>query len=93
MAQRDTQSSTINVRIPKHLKNGLEQLARSTNRSKSFLAVEALDNYLQANAWQVEKIEEAVAALDAGAPTIPHESVEAWVRSWNTDRELPKPAA
>ena len=93
MAQRDTQSATINLRIPKRVKNGLEELARSTSRSKSFLAIEALDSYLKTNAWQVGKIEEAVAALDAGAPTIPHESVEAWVRSWGSDEELPKPTA
>jgi predicted transcriptional regulator len=93
MAQSDTPSTTINLRIPKRVKHGLEELARSTSRSKSFLAVEALDSYLKANAWQVEKINEAVAKLDAGAPTIPHESVEAWVRSWGTDEELPKPTA
>lgn len=83
----------MNVRIPKRLKNGLEALAESTNRSKSFLTVEALESYLAANAWQVGKIEETVAKLDAGAPTVPQDQVEAWVGSWDTDRELPKPSA
>jgi predicted transcriptional regulator len=83
----------MNVRIPKHLKNGLERLAESTSRSKSFLAVEALESYLEANAWQVEKIEETIAKLDAGAPTVPHDEVEAWVGSWDTESEPPKPTA
>lgn len=75
------------------MKEGLEALARSTSRSKSFLAVEAFDSYLKANAWQVGKIEEAVAELDASASTVPHEKVTAWVRSWDTDNEVPKPSA
>lgn len=93
MSQATTVSETMNVRIPKVMKDGLEALAKSTQRSKSFLTTEALDAYLKENAWQVEAIKEAIAELDAGAPTIPHEEVGKWVRSLVTKNPLPRPTA
>ncbi len=52
------------------------------------------------NEWQVqhggpatdERIRAAVAAADAQpGPSIPHESVAEWLRSWGTDAEIPPP--
>ena len=39
-----------------------------------------------------ERIRAAVAEADADTgPSIPHESVATWLRSWGTDAELPPP--
>jgi RHH-type transcriptional regulator, rel operon repressor / antitoxin RelB len=83
-------SSTITVRIDGSAKKRLEKLAKSTGRSRSFLAAEAINDYLEVNEWQVAGIKKAVASLDAGEG-IPHEAVENWVRSWGKRNELPKP--
>ena len=49
-------TTTMTVRLSKDLKGKLERLAESTKRSKSYLAAEAIAEYVDLNAWQVEKI-------------------------------------
>jgi predicted transcriptional regulator len=41
-------------------------LAKSTGRSRSFLAAEAINQYLDVNEWQVRGIRRAIASLDRG---------------------------
>lgn len=71
-----TKSTTLSVRLSPEVKDKLEALARDTNRSKSFLAAEAIDSYVESNAWQVEGIREALRKADAGGPFAAHEEVE-----------------
>jgi predicted transcriptional regulator len=59
-------SSTITVRLSDELKTGLEKLAQSTKRSRSFLAAEAIADYVEVNSWQVAEVEKAVKEADAG---------------------------
>ena len=49
-------STTFTVRVNSALKKRLEKLAKSTGRSRSFLAAEAIDAYLDVNEWQVAGI-------------------------------------
>ena len=46
-------STTVSVRIDAVIKKRLEKLAKSTGRSRSFLAAEAINEYLELNEWQV----------------------------------------
>ena len=48
----------LTVRLPPEVRKRLDALAKSTDRSRSWLAVEALNKYLRDNAWQVAAIEE-----------------------------------
>ena len=75
-------STTITVRVELAVKKRLEKLARSTGRSQSFLAAEALNEYLNVNEWQVRGIRKAMASIDRGEG-IEHNDVKAWVKSWN----------
>lgn len=59
-------TSTITVRLSGELKSDLEKLARSTKRSKSFLAAEAIADYVELNAWQVAEVEKATEEAEAG---------------------------
>ena len=59
-------TSTITVRLSGALKSDLEKLARSTKRSKSFLAAEAIADYVELNSWQVAEVERALEEADAG---------------------------
>jgi len=83
-------STTFTVRVATDVKKRLERLAKSTGRSRSFLAAEALSEYLDMNEWQVAGVRKAVASLDRGG-SIPHEQVKAWVKSWGGKRERPVP--
>ena len=43
-----------------------DSLSAATNRSKSFLAAEAIREYVAMNEWQIQEIRAAVAEADAG---------------------------
>lgn len=57
---------TINVRVPLGVFNQLDELATATARTKSFVTVEALTSYLDAQSWQVREVQAAIAEADAG---------------------------
>jgi predicted transcriptional regulator len=46
--------------------DALANLAEATGRSKSFLAIDALREYLSREEWQIAEIQRAVAEADAG---------------------------
>ena len=83
-------STTFTVRVEAEVKKRLEKLARSTGRTRSFLAAEALNAYLDVNEWQVAGVERAMASLDRG-DGVPHQEVKDWVNSWGRKRERPAP--
>lgn len=87
-------STTVSVRIGPVIKKRLEKLAKSTGRSRSFLAAEAINEYLDLNEWQVAGIQKAAASLDRGEG-VAHERVKEWVNSWGRtkERSAPKRAA
>lgn len=83
-------STTFTLRVETDVKKRLEKLAKSTGRSRSFLAAEALSEYLDVNEWQVAGVRTAMSSLDRGED-IPLDHVKAWVNSWNSKRERPAP--
>ena len=58
-------SSTMTIRLEDGIKNRLDQLANVTQRSKSFLAAEAIAAYVDTNEWQLGEIQAAL--IEAGA--------------------------
>ena len=63
---RGTDTTVITTRIDAALRARLEALARSTKRSKSFLAAEAIAAYVELNEWQIGEITDGLAELDSG---------------------------
>ena len=59
-------TTVITTRIDAALRARLEALARSTRRSKSFLAAEAIAAYVELNEWQIGEITAGIQELDAG---------------------------
>lgn len=59
-------SSTMTIRLDDDLKQQLERLAAATQRSKSFLAAEAIREFVELNEWQVHEIQQALKEADAG---------------------------
>jgi RHH-type transcriptional regulator, rel operon repressor / antitoxin RelB len=83
-------STTFTVRVEPQVKKRLERLAKSTGRSRSFLAAEALSEYLDVNEWQVAGVKRAMASLDRGEG-VAHDEVKDWVKSWGRKRERTAP--
>jgi RHH-type rel operon transcriptional repressor/antitoxin RelB len=83
-------STTFTVRVEPQVKKRLEKLAKSTGRSRSFLAAEALNEYLDVNEWQVAGVRRAMTSLDRG-DGVPHQEVKDWVNSWGGKRERTAP--
>jgi len=83
-------TDTFSVRLNHATKARLQKLAKSTGRSRAFLAAEAIEEYLDINEWQVAGILGAITSLDRGE-SIPHKRVRQWVASWETSHERPSP--
>jgi RHH-type transcriptional regulator, rel operon repressor / antitoxin RelB len=56
----------MTIRVDQKTKRRLEKLADATERTKSFLAAEALRSYLDLNEWQIQEIRAGVREADAG---------------------------
>ena len=57
---------TLNVRLPEDLYNQIEALASATARTKSYLTIDALNDYVQRESWQIRDIHEGIREADAG---------------------------
>jgi len=64
-------STTMTVHLKPEVKDKLDALARDTKRSKSHLASEAIERYVDLNEWQVAHIRAALAEDEAGGPGVP----------------------
>ncbi|AZC35817.1 CopG family ribbon-helix-helix protein [Pseudomonas chlororaphis] len=58
--------SVMSLRLPDDVADALAHLAKATGRSKSFLAVDALREYLAREAWQIDEIQKALTEAEAG---------------------------
>jgi RHH-type rel operon transcriptional repressor/antitoxin RelB len=87
-----TDSTTLTVRLAPQVKRRLESVALRVRRSKSFLAAEAIEEFLAVQEWQISAIKEGIAAADRG-DLVPHEDVRAWAAALGSRRRLPRPRA
>jgi RHH-type rel operon transcriptional repressor/antitoxin RelB len=60
------ESSVLTLRLDAKLKNQLDRLSKSMNRSRSFVAAQAIQEYVSVNEWQIAEIKKAIAAADRG---------------------------
>ena len=61
-----TPSSLISVRVPTEVALRLEKLSQSVDRSKSYLAAEAIEEYLDLHEWQVQAIQSGLQEIEKG---------------------------
>lgn len=61
-----TPTAPITVRTAKTTVERIDALAASMDRSRNYLVNQAIDQYLEANAWQVERIKAGLADAEAG---------------------------
>jgi predicted transcriptional regulator len=77
-------STTMTVRLEPDLKERLDVLAEATHRSKSFLAAEAIREYVELNEWQIRETHAALAEADAG-DFASEDEVRELVTRWDRD--------
>lgn len=74
-----TTSTTMTIRLDPHLKAKLGRLADGTRRSRSFLAAEAVQAYVDRELAIIEGIERGLADVETGK-TVSHEDAMATLR-------------
>ena len=72
-------STTMTIRLDPQLKEKLGRLAEGTRRSRSFLAAEAVETYVDRELAIIEGIQRGVADVAAGR-TVSHEEAMAAVQ-------------
>lgn len=83
---------TLSVRVSPEMRAQLEELSDATGRTKSFLAAEAIKNYLATQAWQINSIKKAVKKANSKSIRfIDHHKVIEWVNTWGDEDEQERP--
>lgn len=77
-------STTMTIRLEPDLKRRLDQLAEATHRSKSFLAAEALRDFVELNEWQIAEIKTALKEADDG-DFASDQNVQSTLNKWGVD--------
>jgi predicted transcriptional regulator len=76
-------ASLISVRMPEELAERLEGLAKATDRSKSYLATLAIEEFVAVQEWQISAIKDGVADAEAGR-VVGHEKALEELKKWGS---------
>lgn len=76
-------TTTMTIRLEPEMKYRLDQLAEVTQRSKSFLASEAINEYLKVHEWQLFEIKQGIEEADKGQ-LVDHESI---LKFWESKKK------
>lgn len=80
-------STTMTIRLEDEIKDRLDELAGATHRSKSYLAAEAVRQYVENNEWQIAEIRAALKEADKGDFATDKE-IAAVTRKWKLNGKL-----
>ncbi|KQB59126.1 MULTISPECIES: CopG family ribbon-helix-helix protein [Betaproteobacteria] len=83
-------TTTMTIRLDDEVRDRLDQLASATHRSKSYLAAEAIRDFVEANEWQIREIQAAVKEADAG-DFASDEELAALGAKWHSGAAADKP--
>ncbi len=73
-------TTVLTVRVAPEVSKRLSKLAQATRRSKSFLAAEAIEEYLAVQEWQVQAILDGLEASDRDEGTDFEQVKQSWER-------------
>jgi predicted transcriptional regulator len=83
-------ANRFSVELPNDLSEAVSRMASAREQSSEEFIEQAVRAYIEDENAFLAAIDEAVAEADKGV-FVSGEKVEAWLRSWGTDRELPMP--
>ncbi len=85
-----SKAQTFSVRLPDDVRKQVDELARITKRSRSFIVKEAVESYVRDRSAYVQELDEAVASTESGYGHS-GEQIHNWMNSWGTENELAAP--
>jgi RHH-type transcriptional regulator, rel operon repressor / antitoxin RelB len=74
-------TSVLTLRLDAKLKDQLDRLSKATQRSRSFVAAEAIREYVALNEWQIGEIKKALGEAERGEFATPQD-VQRTVKKW-----------
>ncbi len=77
-------STTMTIRLEPELKTRLDNLSKATHRSKSFLAAEAVREFIELNEWQIQELKAAIKEADNN-DFASNKEVDAVFNKWGTN--------
>ena len=80
----------VSVRLRPELNNQVAAIASSLDRPKSWVIEQAIKDYVDLQAWQLEAVDQGLREADEGN-LIPHDEVAAWARSLGRSKDLLEP--
>lgn len=84
----------LGVRLDEQLDKRLAALAKKTKRSKSYIAKEALERYLEQEESKDFECRETLARWEhyqETGETLSNDAMESWLDTWGSDQEKPCP--
>ena len=85
-------SQTVSIRLDEDVLKKLDMMSKAADRSRAWLMSQAVKQYVEHEAWQVEAIKKALDKLESGkAEFANHDDVAQWLASWGTDNETEPP--
>ena len=87
---RNKPTSPFSLRLPEGTRSRLEDEARRSDRSASYVATKAIEAFLDARDRKRTAIDTAIAEADKGV-FVSQEAVDRWMESWGTANEQPFP--
>lgn len=89
---RPTAIAPFSMRMDPQTRARLEEEARRSRRSSSYIAARAIEAFLDSRQEKRAAIAAAVAEADKGA-FVSSEAIDQWMDSWGSEHELPFPQA
>jgi RHH-type transcriptional regulator, rel operon repressor / antitoxin RelB len=77
------ESALLTLRLDPKLKTRLDRLSKATQRSRSYVAAEAIREYVTLNEWQIGEIRKALSEADRGEFATPQKvrrTITKWTR-------------
>jgi RHH-type transcriptional regulator, rel operon repressor / antitoxin RelB len=75
----------VTLRLEPDLRERLDRLAKAQRRSRSYLATEAIREYVKVNEWQIEETQKALEEADRGEFASPKE-VRLVMKKWTSPK-------
>lgn len=85
-------SQTVSIRLTEETLGKIDMMAKSADRSRAWLMSQAVTQYVEHEAWQLDAIKKSLEKFEAGdAIFAEHEDVAQWLTSWGTEKETGRP--
>ena len=83
-------SEVLTIRVNAELKSRLDQLGKTLHRSKSYIAEQAISQYVDENAWQIAALTQAEEEIQQGK-FVAGDKVNQYLDSWGNSNERKAP--